>query len=33
MTWQEHVRAKLVGEEVAMSREGSHGYKWDTLGF
>ena len=32
-TREGHVRAKLAGDEVVVSREGSHGCKWDTLGF
>ena len=33
MTWQEHVRVKSAGDEVAGSREGPRGCKWDTLVF
>ena len=32
-THEGHVRAKLAGDEVAVSREGLRGCKWDTLGF
>ena len=32
-TREGHVRAKSAGDDVAMSRVGSHGCKWDTLGF
>ena len=32
-TCEGHVRAKSAGDEVAVSREGSHECKWDTLGF
>ena len=32
-TCEGHVRAKSAGDEVVVSREGSHGCKWDTLGF
>ena len=28
-----HVRVKSMGDEVAGSREGSRGWKWDTLAF
>ena len=32
-TYEGHVKAKSAGDEVAVSREGSRGCKWDTLGF
>ena len=32
-TREGHVRAKSTRDEVAVSREGSHGCKWDMLGF
>ena len=32
-TCEGHVRAKSAGDDVAVSREGSRGYKWDTLAF
>ena len=32
-TCEGHVRVKSVGDEVAGSREGSRGCKWDTLAF
>ena len=32
-TREGHVKAKSVGDEVAVSREGSNGCKWDTLAF
>ena len=32
-TREGHVRAKSAGDKVAVSREGSHGCKWDMLGF
>ena len=32
-TCEGHVRARSAGDEVAMSREGSRGCKWDTLAF
>ena len=32
-TREGHVRAKSAGDEVAGSREGSRGCKWDTLTF
>ena len=32
-TYEGHVKAKSVGDEVAVSREGSRRCKWDTLGF
>ena len=32
-TCEGHVKAKLAGDVVAVSREGSHGCKWDTLSF
>ena len=32
-TREDHVRAKFTGDEVAVSREGSCGCKWDTLAF
>ena len=32
-TREGHVKAKSAGDEVAVSREGSCGCKWDTLSF
>ena len=32
-TREGHVRAKSARDEAAVSREGSRGCKWDTLGF
>ena len=32
-TYEGHVKAKSAGDEVAVSREGSRGCKWDMLGF
>ena len=32
-TREGHVRAKSAENKVAVSREGSHGCKWDTLAF
>ena len=32
-TCEGHVRVKSAGDEVAGSREGSRGCKWDTLTF
>ena len=32
-TREGHVRVKSVGDEVAGSREGSRGCKWDMLAF
>ena len=32
-THEGHVRVKSAGDEVAGSREGSRGCKWDTLAF
>ena len=32
-TCEDHVKARSAGDEVAVSREGSRGCKWDTLAF
>ena len=32
-TREGHVKAKFAGDEVAVSREGSRGCKWDKLAF
>ena len=32
-TYEGHVKAKSAGDEVAVSREGSNGCKWDMLTF
>jgi len=32
-TCEGHVRVKSTGDEVAVSREGSRGCKWNTLAF
>ena len=32
-TCEGHVKAKFVGDKVAVSREGSRGCKWDMLAF
>ena len=32
-TREGHVKAKSAGDEVAVSREGSNGCKWDMLTF